>query len=132
MARVPFLAPRSPPETGASTEWQFFSAAAAAISTASEGSDVVMSTRIPPGRRPERAPEEDRTNIGRVANDGENDVGLRSESLRGLGLVGPHVEEGLGFRRSAVEDGEGVASSDEMGAHGLAHHSGTDPAQAGI
>lgn len=57
MARVPSLAPRSPPETGASTDEQPLEAAAAEISTAKEGSDVVMSTRIPPGLRPERAPE---------------------------------------------------------------------------
>lgn len=56
IARVPFLAPRSPPDTGASIEAQFLADAAAAISTAREGSDVVISTKTPPGRRPERAP----------------------------------------------------------------------------
>lgn len=57
IARLPFLAPRSPPDTGASTEWQSFIVAAAEISAAREGSDVVMSTRTPPGRSPGRAPE---------------------------------------------------------------------------
>ena len=52
-----FLAPRSPPETGASTEKQPLETAEDAISAASEGSEVVISTRTPPGRRPERAPE---------------------------------------------------------------------------
>lgn len=58
IARVPFLAPRSPPETGASMAEQFLEAAAADISTAREGSEVVISTTIPPGWRPWRAPEE--------------------------------------------------------------------------
>lgn len=57
IARVPFLAPRSPPETGASIEWQFLEDAEVEISTARLGSEVVMSTRIPPGLRPARAPE---------------------------------------------------------------------------
>lgn len=52
-----FLAPRSPPDTGASIAPQPLAVAAAAISEASEGSEVVMSTRTPPGRRPARAPE---------------------------------------------------------------------------
>lgn len=53
----PFLAPRSPPETGASTEKQSTEEAALDISSAREGSDVVMSTRTPPGDRPDKAPE---------------------------------------------------------------------------
>ena len=53
----PFLAPRSPPETGASTEMQFTEEAALDISSAREGSEVVMSTRIPPRDRPDKAPE---------------------------------------------------------------------------
>ena len=51
------MAPRSPPETGASIAAQSLAEAAAEISAASEGSEVVMSTRMPPWRRPERAPE---------------------------------------------------------------------------
>lgn len=51
-------APRSPPETGASIEEQPAVEAAELISTAREGSEVVMSTSTPPGRRPARAPEE--------------------------------------------------------------------------
>ena len=42
--------------------------------------------------------------------------------------MGPHVEEWLGFGEGAVEDGEGVAGFDEVGAHGLAHDAGSDPA----
>lgn len=56
MERVAFRAPRSPPETGASTAEQPAEVAAEWISTASEGSEVVMSTKTPPGRRPDRAP----------------------------------------------------------------------------
>lgn len=52
------MAPRSPPDTGASMAEQFLEEAAADNSEAREGSEVVMSTMIPPGRRPERAPEE--------------------------------------------------------------------------
>ncbi|KAL8144832.1 hypothetical protein AgCh_003155 [Apium graveolens] len=55
--RVPLQAPRSPPETGTSIEKQPLAAAFSEISTAIEGSEVVMSTRIPPELRPERAPE---------------------------------------------------------------------------
>ena len=58
IARVPFFAPKSPPETGASIEAQPLAAAAEEISDAREGSDVVMSIRTPPERRPERVPEE--------------------------------------------------------------------------
>lgn len=54
--RAALRAPRSPPETGASTAWQDLAAAALAISTASEGSEVVMSIMIPVGLRPERTP----------------------------------------------------------------------------
>uniref|UniRef100_A0A7C9F010 Uncharacterized protein n=1 Tax=Opuntia streptacantha TaxID=393608 RepID=A0A7C9F010_OPUST len=57
MEREAVLAPRSPPETGASTAKHDFSDAAEAISTAREGSEVVMSMRTPPERRVERAPE---------------------------------------------------------------------------
>uniref|UniRef100_A0A0A9EAU2 Uncharacterized protein n=1 Tax=Arundo donax TaxID=35708 RepID=A0A0A9EAU2_ARUDO len=58
MERVALRAPRSPPETGASTAAHPAAAAAAAISAAREGSEVVMSTRTPPGARPARAPVE--------------------------------------------------------------------------
>lgn len=57
IARVAVFAPRSPPETGASIAAQPLEAAAEEISEAREGSEVVMSTRTPPGRRAERAPE---------------------------------------------------------------------------
>ena len=46
--------------------------------------------------------------------------------------MGPHVEEGLGFGEGAVEDGEGVASFDEVGAHGSTHDAGSDPAHTGV
>jgi hypothetical protein len=45
MERVPFRAPRSPPETGASSVRRPFSAAAAAIRIAREGLEVVISIR---------------------------------------------------------------------------------------
>ena len=53
---VALRAPRSPPDTGASTAEQPAEVAAECISTASEGSEVVMSTMMPPGRKPERGP----------------------------------------------------------------------------
>lgn len=49
-------APRYPPDTGASTAEHDLAAAAVSISTARVGSDVVMSTSIPPGRRRESTP----------------------------------------------------------------------------
>ena len=52
--------------------------------------------------------------------------------MGGSGKGGADVEEWLGFGRGAVEDGEGVTGTDEMGAHGLAHNAGADPAQAGV
>lgn len=52
--------------------------------------------------------------------------------MGGGGKVGSDVEEWLGFGWGAVEDGEGVAGSDEMGAHGLAHYTGADPSKAGV
>lgn len=56
--------------------------------------------------------EEDRADVGGVTNDGENNVGLGSDGVRGVGEVGSDVEEWLGFGRCAVEDGERVAGSD--------------------
>lgn len=47
--RVPFLAPTSPPETGASTEPTPFSLAIYSISYAKDGEDVVWSTITEPG-----------------------------------------------------------------------------------
>ncbi len=49
-------APTSPPDTGALTLTTPFSLAAAAISMASDGSLVVMSTRMLPGFEPARVP----------------------------------------------------------------------------
>ena len=46
--------------------------------------------------------------------------------------MGPHVDEGLGFGEGAVEDCEGVASFDEVGAHGSTHDAGSDPAHTGV
>lgn len=47
--------------------------------------------------------------VGRVADYGENDVGLGSERMGGVGEVGTDVEERLGLGEGAVEDGDGVA-----------------------
>ena len=52
--------------------------------------------------------------------------------MGGGGEVGPEVEEGLGLGGGAVEDGEGVAGTDEVGAHGLAHDARADPAHARV
>lgn len=45
--------------------------------------------------------------------------------------MGPEGEEGLGFGEGAVEDGDGVAGFEDVGAHGLAHYAGADPAHSG-
>ena len=55
-----FFAPTSPPETGASTAPTRFPVAASAISTASDGSLVVMSTSTEPADAPARAPSSPR------------------------------------------------------------------------
>ncbi|MCH88925.1 hypothetical protein A2U01_0009818, partial [Trifolium medium] len=54
------------------------------------------------------------------------------DGVGGVSEVSSDVEEWLGFGRGAVEDGEGVAGADEMGAHGLAHYSGADPTEARV
>mmetsp|Transcript_26393 Transcript_26393/g.102880 ORF Transcript_26393/g.102880 Transcript_26393/m.102880 type:complete len:226 (-) Transcript_26393:226-903(-) len=54
--RVPFLAPTSPPLTGASRANFPAELAASDISTARDGSDVVISTMIPPLGRPVSTP----------------------------------------------------------------------------
>lgn len=56
-----------------------------------------------------RGVEEDVADVGRVADYGENDVGLGSERMGGVGEVGTDVEERLGLGEGAVEDGDGVA-----------------------
>ncbi|QHO00922.1 uncharacterized protein DS421_13g410500 [Arachis hypogaea] len=76
--------------------------------------------------------EEDGANVGGVADDGEDDVRVGGEGEGIIGLVGPHFEEGLGLGRGAVEDGERVAGSYEVGAHGEAHDARTYPAHAGV
>lgn len=76
--------------------------------------------------------EEDVADVGRVTDDGENDVGLRSDGVRGRSPVSSDVEKGLGFGFGAGEDSECVAGFDEMGTHGLAHYAGSDPPEAGV
>lgn len=76
--------------------------------------------------------EEDVADVGGIADDREDDVGLGSNGERGRGPVGAHVEEGLGFGLGAGEDSEGVAGLEKVGAHGLAHYAGSDPAQTGV
>ncbi|KAF4390052.1 hypothetical protein F8388_002994 [Cannabis sativa] len=72
IARVPFLAPRSPPDTGASIAAQPLAAAEEEISDAREGSDVVISTRTPP-ERGQRGRQ-------RMGQEGQNEH--RKDSLR--------------------------------------------------
>ncbi|BAH91293.1 Os01g0742350 [Oryza sativa Japonica Group] len=67
MESVALRAPRSPPETGASTAAQLLAAAASAISAARVGSEVVMSTSNPPGARPARAPVEGSREVERTS-----------------------------------------------------------------
>ena len=66
---VAFFAPTSPPDTGASTLDTDFCFAASAISTASDGSLVVMSTRMLPLLEPASAPSApsitSRTSLGK-------------------------------------------------------------------
>lgn len=68
------------------------------------------------------------TDIGRVTDDGENDVGLGSDGFGGIGPVSTEREERLGLGLGAGEDGEGVAGVEEVGAHGAAHYASADPA----
>lgn len=72
------------------------------------------------------------TDIGGKTDDGEDDIGLRSDGQRGLSEVGPHVEERPGLRDGPSEDGESIASFDKVSTHGAAHNAGADPANAGV
>lgn len=76
--------------------------------------------------------EEDGAHVGGVADDGEYDVGAGGDGVGGSSEVGPEVDERLGLGSSAVEDGEGVAGPDEVGAHGLAHDARADPAHTRV
>lgn len=51
----------------------------------------------------------DVADVGRVADDGENDVGLRSDGRGRDGPLGAQIEEGLGFGLGSSEDSESVA-----------------------
>lgn len=53
--------------------------------------------------------KDDVADVRRVADDGEDDVGLRSDGRRRWGPFGAEVEEGLGFGLGTSEDGESVA-----------------------
>lgn len=61
--------------------------------------------------------EEDLADVGGVADDGEDNVGLGSDGGWGGSPVSTHVEEGLGFGLGAGEDGESVACLEKEGAH---------------
>lgn len=74
----------------------------------------------------------DLPNVGRVTDNGENDVGLRGEGFGRVGPVGPQGEKVLCFRGGSCEDGEFVTGFDQVGAHGETHNSGSDPSQASI
>ncbi|KAJ4978833.1 hypothetical protein NE237_009613 [Protea cynaroides] len=73
--------------------------------------------------------DENRLDVGGVTDDGEDNIGVGNDFQRGGRVVGTHVNEGLDPGLGAVEDGEGVAGLDEMGAHGLPHHSRSYPSQ---
>ena len=90
MDRVPALAPRSPPVTGASTEWTPFAAAFSAICTARVGVEVVMSTIAPPSLRFASTPSgpriTDSTSLGYPTAGGGHGCGARvSLAPGGLG-----------------------------------------------
>ena len=126
------LAPTSPPETGASTEWTPLAFAASAISTASAGSLVVMSTRTEPDFAPARAPCSpritSRTSLGK-ADDREDHVGRFGDLLRGGdATLAPLAASGVGLRLRPVEDRRLIAGVDQVAAHRRAHDAGADPA----
>ncbi|KAJ4978459.1 hypothetical protein NE237_009239 [Protea cynaroides] len=73
--------------------------------------------------------DENGLDVGGVGDDGEDNIGVGSDFQRGGSVADTHVKERLDLGLGAVEDGEGVASLDEMGAHGLPHHSLSDPSQ---
>ena len=127
---VAFLAPTSPPETGASTRGNHFCFAASAISTASDGSLVVMSTKTLPLSDPARAPSGAEDHLAHVT--GETDD--RKDDVRGggdrLGRVGPFrplTQQRVGLRFRAVEDCEGKARLEQMAGHGRAHDARANP-----
>lgn len=56
--------------------------------------------------------------VGWETDDGEDNVGLGSDSFGGVGPVGTQGEERLGLGGGSCEDGEIVAGVDKVGAHG--------------
>ena len=107
--------------------------AASAISTASDGSLVVMSTRIvarlAAGQRAVAA-EDHLAHVARKADDGEDHVALLGDVPGRSGPGRALVEQRLGLALRAVIDGGGKALGDQVRAHALPHHAGADPAEA--
>lgn len=56
--------------------------------------------------------EDDVADVGWVADDGEDDVGLGGDGFGGVSPVSPEGEEGLGLGRGSGEDSESVAGLD--------------------
>ncbi|KAJ4952078.1 hypothetical protein NE237_028910 [Protea cynaroides] len=62
-----------------------------------------------------RGADENGFDIGGVADNGEDIIGVGSDFQRGGSVVGTHVKEGLDLGLGAVEDCEGAIGLDEMG-----------------
>ena len=125
----------SPPDTGASTLWTPRSAAAPAIAAASDGSLVLMSTRIAAraaaGSAPS-GPSDHRADLGRIADHGEDHVRGFGHGLGVVGPAAPRASSGSAFARVRLWTVAEKPASQQMAAHADAHHAGADPADAGL
>ena len=126
-------APTSPPETGASTLCTPIFLAASAISTASDGSLVVMSTSDRARRLPASAPSGPRITVRTSAGKPTMVKTTSDSSATALGESAQRRrarQQGLGLVARAVVDRGREAGGDQVPAHARAHHAGADPADA--
>ena len=65
--------------------------------------------------------EEDFFERGRIADDGDEDVGLRGGFAGIRGEFGAGADEVVGFGFGTVPDGEGETGAEEILRHGFAH-----------
>ena len=105
--------------------------AASAISTASDGSLVVMSTRMFPALQPASAPLSGTETPRGRRRENRRWRTRRPTSRRPLWASRPSrppCRSALGLLLAARVNGGGKALVDEVPAHALAHHAGADPA----
>ena len=109
-------------------------AAACAISTASDGSVVVMSTSTEPARVPgEHAVlgEVDVAHVGGKAHHREDDVGLLRRAARGDPTQArAAIEQRLRLVARPREHGDARSAAEQVPAHREPHHAGADPGDA--